>query len=245
MSTSISIGSADEAALSAMLGHHSQLRRDLEERVITLREAVATGVSHDEPLARLLEFINGSILPHAIAEEEALYPAASELSRVELLIDGMVLEHRDLERRARALTVTTEGVDALVLAAGFSAVFGVHVAKENDVLLPAILEASTASLATLLRDMEARLAEPSDHMHRHSGDTSAVLDVRTIAHGNRHEIIFGRLHALYPGECLVIVADHDPKPLRYQLDAAWPETFGWEYLDAGPQEWRIAITKLR
>jgi uncharacterized protein (DUF2249 family) len=72
---------------------------------------------------------------------------------------------------------------------------------------------------------------------------SGELDVRTLPHGQRHEIIFGRLQALAAGESLVIVNDHDPKPLRYQAEALWPGSFTWNYHEAGPQVWRLAITR--
>lgn len=75
-----------------------------------------------------------------------------------------------------------------------------------------------------------------------SGD-SAELDVRTLPHGQRHEIIFARLDALAPDEALVIVNDHDPKPLRYQTEALWPDRFVWSYRELGPQVWRIAIIR--
>jgi uncharacterized protein (DUF2249 family) len=69
------------------------------------------------------------------------------------------------------------------------------------------------------------------------------LDVRVLPHGQRHDIIFSKLDALAPGETLVIVNDHDPKPLRYQASALWPDKFEWTYPEAGPQVWRVAITR--
>jgi uncharacterized protein (DUF2249 family) len=69
------------------------------------------------------------------------------------------------------------------------------------------------------------------------------LDVRSLPHGGRHEIIFARLDQLAPGASLVIANDHDPKPLRYQTEALWPGRFTWGYLAAGPLLWRVAITR--
>ncbi len=71
----------------------------------------------------------------------------------------------------------------------------------------------------------------------------AALDVRVLPHGQRHEIIFGRLDALGAGESLLIVNDHDPKPLRYQTEALWPDEFEWSYREAGPHVWQVAITR--
>jgi len=63
-----------------------------------------------------------------------------------------------------------------------------------------------------------------------------------LPHGARHEIIFTKLDQLRPGESLVIMNDHDPKPLRYQTEAMWPDRFTWSYLQSGPELWRVAIT---
>lgn len=72
---------------------------------------------------------------------------------------------------------------------------------------------------------------------------SVEIDVRTLPHGQRHEIIFAGLQHLEPGKSLVIVNDHDPRPLRYQTDSLWPGKFSWSYLEAGPVVWRVAITR--
>jgi len=39
----------------------------------------------------------------------------------------------------------------------------------------------------------------------------------------------------------VLVNDHDPKPLYYQLAAEHPDRFSWDYLEAGPEAWRVRI----
>ncbi|MFW5968448.1 MAG: DUF2249 domain-containing protein [Persicimonas sp.] len=45
------------------------------------------------------------------------------------------------------------------------------------------------------------------------------------------------------GESFVIKNDHDPRPLRYQFQAERPVQFGWEYLEEGPEVWRVRLTK--
>ena len=75
-------------------------------------------------------------------------------------------------------------------------------------------------------------------------NTVSVIDVRTIAPYERHAQIFGRLDALGAGESLQIVNDHDPVPLRMQLEGRAPGQFQWAYLEAGPRQWQIEIAKL-
>ena len=70
------------------------------------------------------------------------------------------------------------------------------------------------------------------------------IDVRTIGPQDRHLQIFGRLDALRAGEALQIVNDHDPVPLRLQLESRAPGQFQWAYLQSGPDLWRVQISKL-
>lgn len=69
-----------------------------------------------------------------------------------------------------------------------------------------------------------------------------TLDVRPMPPRVRHETIFERLDELPVGQTLRLVNDHDPAPLRYQLDATRPGHFRWDYVASGPEEWAIDIT---
>jgi uncharacterized protein (DUF2249 family) len=42
-----------------------------------------------------------------------------------------------------------------------------------------------------------------------------------------------------------LIADHEPKPLFAQFRERSPEEFDWTYLELGPDQWRVAITKLK
>lgn len=74
-----------------------------------------------------------------------------------------------------------------------------------------------------------------------STGTDLILDVRSEPPARRHELIFDSYHALPPGAGFVLVNDHDPKPLYYQLAAEQPGRFEWEPLEEGPETWRIRI----
>lgn len=69
------------------------------------------------------------------------------------------------------------------------------------------------------------------------------LDVRVIPPREKHPTIHSRLHELAVGESLTIVNDHDPRPLRFELEADHPGQFGWEYLESGPETWRVEISR--
>lgn len=68
-----------------------------------------------------------------------------------------------------------------------------------------------------------------------------VLDIRSIVPMNRHPLIFDKFAALKVGEGFILVNDHDPKPLFYQFQAELTDQFTWDYLEQGPQAWRVRI----
>ena len=59
----------------------------------------------------------------------------------------------------------------------------------------------------------------------------------------KHPTIFKKFDALQEGESFVIINDHDPKPLYYQLLAERGNIFTWEYLEQGPEVWKVYIKK--
>ncbi len=74
--------------------------------------------------------------------------------------------------------------------------------------------------------------------------SSQVVDVRVIPPRERHPMIFQTFDMLQPGETFELVNDHEPKPLYYQFLHERPDQFEWDYLEAGPDVWRVRIGKL-
>ena len=70
------------------------------------------------------------------------------------------------------------------------------------------------------------------------------VDVRTIQPRERHPLIFSTFKNLPQGQAMELVNDHDTKPLYYQFEAELHGLFDWDYLEKGPDVWRVAITKL-
>ncbi|WP_028951235.1 DUF2249 domain-containing protein [Sulfurihydrogenibium subterraneum] len=70
-----------------------------------------------------------------------------------------------------------------------------------------------------------------------------VLDVRKIIPFERHELIFKTFEELKPNESFILINDHDPKPLYYQFKYEQEGKFQWEYLQQGPDLWKVKITK--
>jgi|SRR3954452_15822154 uncharacterized protein (DUF2249 family) len=74
--------------------------------------------------------------------------------------------------------------------------------------------------------------------------TTELLDVRPLRKPDKHPTIFGVYDGLDVGESFVLLNNHDPVHLREEFEIEYAGGFGWEYLERGPQEWRIQVTKL-
>ena len=71
-----------------------------------------------------------------------------------------------------------------------------------------------------------------------------ILDVTVIEPRLKHPTIFENFDALSEGQAFIIHNDHDPKPLYYQLLGERGNIFRWEYLEEGPEFWKVKISKL-
>ena len=70
------------------------------------------------------------------------------------------------------------------------------------------------------------------------------LDVRIIPPRDKHPKIFETFDSLKSGEVLLIINDHDPRPLRYQFEFERLGKYGWKYLEEGPEVWKVEIERL-
>ncbi|CAI6057305.1 hypothetical protein PAECIP112173_01642 [Paenibacillus sp. JJ-100] len=59
----------------------------------------------------------------------------------------------------------------------------------------------------------------------------------------KHKIIFETFDALQSEESMLLVNDHDPKPLRFQFQSTHADGFEWEYIEQGPITFQVKITK--
>ena len=73
--------------------------------------------------------------------------------------------------------------------------------------------------------------------------TENILNVTLLEPREKHPTIFAKFDLLNEGESLTIHNDHDPKPLYYQLLGERGNIFTWEYLEEGPEWWKVRISK--
>jgi uncharacterized protein (DUF2249 family) len=250
---------AQEGVVDAIRAHHEQLEQAVAGGALAVRDAADrlgdVAPARDALVLLLLE----EVLPHAMAEESTLYDVAGTIPRTELLVRAMIAEHRRLEGLVNELARARTSGAMAASAGAVRALFEAHLAKENDDLIPALVEADV-DLARLLDGMHEILGaqHAGAPVEQHGGcgcggcgcgdaqapadvDVQADLDVRAMPPALRHERIFATVAELTPGGSFVLCNDHDPKPLRYQLDAERPGQITWDYLEEGPQVWRVRI----
>lgn len=74
-------------------------------------------------------------------------------------------------------------------------------------------------------------------------DFAAVVIAPNYPPREKHPVIFSTFDSLKSGEFMQLINDHDPKPLHYQFMVERADQFTWEYLEEGPDVWKVAIGK--
>ncbi len=227
--------------------HHRELAMEMAQHVATLASAPS-----ESAIAALVQFLTQELLPHARGEEQALYPAVEPLIKAHGTATAtMVIDHEAIEgyirriadmARARAQATgearATYDAQLAQLALQLQAIFELHRSKEERVYLP-LLEQHLPPAE------QERVIAAIHALEGSAGGAGAapetVLDVRQIIPRERHPLIFATFDRLHPGEAFILVNDHDPKPLYYQFSFERSGQFTWEYLEQGPEVWRVRI----
>lgn len=71
------------------------------------------------------------------------------------------------------------------------------------------------------------------------------FDLRPFPPTERHEMFYKAFADIQPGEAFEFINDHDPRPLYYQMEAESKAPFTWEYLQKGPEEWKVRVIKTK
>ncbi len=73
---------------------------------------------------------------------------------------------------------------------------------------------------------------------------AATVDARVLPIAQKHPTIFRTFEGLAVGDAMLLVNDHDPKPLYYQFAAERTGQFEWHYLENGPAVWQVEIRRV-
>jgi hemerythrin HHE cation binding domain-containing protein len=144
---------------------HEELIEHIAHLAVAAREM--PDLSEDERAAvreRILGFLRGTLLPHARAEEEILYPEWAKLVGFADAAVPMVHDHEAIVARVELLEAADlSDVDALQEHLyGLYALISVHFRKEEDLQLPAF-DAAPEVAERVLERMDAA----AGHAHAH------------------------------------------------------------------------------
>jgi uncharacterized protein (DUF2249 family) len=229
----------------AVRKHHRSLAKALK--------AHARGVGGGEPQREreaFIAFLNGDLLPHARAEERHLYGPVDILVREHGRPTAtMMIDHEFINYYVSRIETVTHRLESAAekeriqllnelreLSLRLDAIVELHLAKEERVYLPLIEEHvdephQRQVLDAIHQSYEEQKKMPDDRS----------LDVREVAPRQRHTLIFDTYTGLKPGEAFILINDHDPRPLYYQFNAEHTGQFSWNYLEQGPEVWRVRI----
>lgn len=144
---------------------HEQLLEHVEHLAHAAREIPRLSDEERELLrGRIVEFLRGTLLAHARAEEEILYPAWAELVGFPDAAVPMVHDHEAIVARVERLEAAAPGdVDVLQeVLYGLYALIMVHFRKEEDLQLPAFDAAPEVAERVL-----GQMGEAAGHGHSH------------------------------------------------------------------------------
>jgi uncharacterized protein (DUF2249 family) len=230
----------------AIRSHHRELVNTLTTQVA----AIVEGRPEADPTA-FATFLKQELLPHAMGEERHLYPAVDPLVKAYGQATAtMSVDHEFIENYIRQIGEAAEAwrdagenrrseVEARLrrLALQLEAVLLLHLEKEERVYLPLFER-------YLSEEAQQQVLDGMHSAYQAEGKGASVkteLDVRQIPPPQRHPLILQTFESLAPGEAFVLINDHDPKPLYYQFRFEREGQFTWEYLEQGPEVWRVRI----
>jgi len=210
-------------ARTALRAEHRRLRSRLAE--------LTTPGADQVSIADLVDFCRHELREYLAAADRDLCARTSGDSGGRLLMEALRVASAALNRHINDLAVasSSETVRIGTMIAGALDLY----LRIEEFVLPALAEVSDI-------DHPAGDVDPQAPVEA-SGDAPAIIDVRQIARGGRHPRVFARYARLAPGEAFVLVNSHDPKPLRREFEAMHPGAFSWDYLQTGPDEWRVRI----
>ena len=164
-------------AYEAILEHHERLGEELAARADAVSGAVADGQPYGAAVAGLVAYLAEEVLPHAAAEEKTIYPAATRAGLAGM-VEEMLVEHVTLSALGARVASLTDGKAAAEQAQQVARLFTAHAAKENNLLLPALLADTSVDLAGLLARMHGGTGHdelPAPGLRKPEEDAQATL----------------------------------------------------------------------
>jgi uncharacterized protein (DUF2249 family)/hemerythrin-like domain-containing protein len=216
---------------------HAVLLQEVRHRERAVRVALGAGRWPDREVDALVAYLRYEVLDQAANEERLLFPLTSEgiagkrmhalvEEHVQLreLTDGLVdAGTADAARRdPRALVDLLDDVEALLDR---------HMRAEQTLLSPT----TTAGVESYRQPFRCHLWFPLTE--------GSELDLDVLPPEFAHRAALERFSRLRPGERLRVRSGRELESLWNVLACGRPGEFGWAYLQEGPDQWRVEVTR--
>lgn len=161
MSTvALASNATDSQALESVERRHAERAAGLALRASTLLATVRTGGGWEPARDELVAWCHARVLAPLAAEEAVLYPAARRREELVALVRALAHEHALLDHLVAQVRDAADGPAALTHAGAAQVLYESHVAKVDELLLPALALDHGTSVAELLAAADAACGGP-------------------------------------------------------------------------------------
>lgn len=200
----------------------------------------------------LVDFAEQELVPMAAALTGAFADATP--SPLVNLLAAIAAGHNE---RVSATTKSLETQELplhMVLAGGqLLEAATTFIADATELILPELARNTAVSLADALPKRSTTEVESAAQSQApasggcacggHDEPGLSELDTRVIPHAIRHATIFGALEGLAAGKGILLIANHKPLPLLTQLEQRSPGKFTVEFVEDGPELWKLSMIR--
>jgi uncharacterized protein (DUF2249 family)/hemerythrin-like domain-containing protein len=224
------------ASTTSLQDEHALLMRDVRLRAQAVISNAEEGRWPERELRELLSYLHLEILRQVVEEEWLLFRlirhASDELARMrrEHLELRLAIEELD---QAAATAGDPTGLSSSQLSAitrDLLAQLEAHFAAEDELAISGRAAPATASLG----------AQPHEWYDLTEGP---VIDLDRLPGQHGADAALARLRRLDTSEQVEIRSSGDPSPLCHRLTAVDPGGYGINYLERGPDRWRVEIVR--
>ena len=216
----------------------------LAQNLVAAAESAA-GELAEEDQSKLVDFAEKELQPLAAAFAAALSGTTGQDAVVAKLASG---HNARLAEAAKALEVQEAPVQIVYAGARLAEAAAVFLEHATDLIVPTLAQNPSLTLAGVLPARAVGAAAPAPATAGcacggHDDPGLSELDTRVIPHAIRHATIFGALEGLSAGRGILLVANHNPLPLLAQLEQRSAGKFAVDYVENGPETWKLSMVR--
>jgi uncharacterized protein (DUF2249 family) len=214
---------------------HGLLLRQVAVRAEELLAVTADGGWPARELQALLTYVRVEVLRQAADEERLLFPSYGSSAALDRLGRDHTILHLITEILSAA--ATEEGphirADLAATTRDLLAHLERHLGSEEAVLAANRAPGEAPGTTVVTRRPHAWFALSE----------GGVIDLDPLPAGQLVDAVVDRLVRLRSGERVELHSSRDPYAVWQRMDRACPGDYGFDYLQDGPDRWRVQVTR--